>query len=179
MATHSPTFGPAWQMLSATAARVRLDGVDGIYPDAASGATTTLYGLVTPVPVADCSVIAVVHNLSNSSSQTHVAARITAADTYYAGGWNSNSNVFEIVKHVAGVFTSLSTVAGALSVGQQKQIRLELIGTALKLYVDGVLTVSTSDAAIAGPGAAGIEYGNIAGMAAGTGIHLSQFQAVY
>ena len=71
---------------------------------------------------------------------------------------------------------------GRLTVDQGYRLRLELAGTSLKLYVNGVLKVSTTDATLTAAGRAGIMDGNPAASILATnksnttGIHLDDFQ---
>jgi lysophospholipase L1-like esterase len=68
-----------------------------------------------------------------------------------------------------------SGVSATLTVGQTYTLRLAVVGSLLKAYVDGVEIISTSDTSVTGTGTAGIVgYGT---WLDSTGLHLDDFRA--
>lgn len=83
----------------------------------------------------------------------------TGSATFYGARWqqgNGNGS-WVIYEYNNGAFTSLATTAAASrTVNQTNRLKLEMVGTAIKLYVDGVLTASATDATITAAGRGGI-----------------------
>lgn len=155
-----------------------LDGLGGIFPTAAAPANGILYDLATPMTTADYSAIGVLQRLTATATVMGLALRVTASDTYYFGGYSTAAGRWKLLKNVGGVQTDLSTAVAAFTAGTQHQVRIEAIGTTLNLYVDGTLTVTAVDAALAGPGAAGVVAFNTGAESNTTGMHIAEWQAV-
>lgn len=77
-----------------------------------------------------------------------VAVRLqSGAFTCYVGVWDATGGgTYRIEEVTDGGYTSLNSSAGSQGTTGTKRLRLEAIGTSLKLYVDGVEEVSTTDA---------------------------------
>jgi hypothetical protein len=71
-------------------------------------------------------------------------ARYTDANNYYYVTAR-RSNVIQIRKNVNGVFQSLASAALPASLNRTYNVRLEAIGTLLRLYVDNKLVLETRD----------------------------------
>jgi hypothetical protein len=77
----------------------------------------------------------------------------------------------------AGALTQLGTTIGPeLSAGQTKRGKLEMIGTAIKAYVDGVEIISVTDATHSTAGKAGVAH-NSGGGSSSVGVHLDNYAA--
>ncbi|HET7157818.1 MAG TPA: hypothetical protein VFI62_02410 [Burkholderiales bacterium] len=90
--------------------------------------------------------------VKTSTSWIAVTARASGTvNTYYAGGCDpldfGGSEARRIWKNVAGTRTSLATEA--INVAVNDVLRLEVQGTTIKLFVNGVERLSAVDAAIA------------------------------
>src|SRR5262249_15047369 len=90
-----------------------------------------------------------------------VVARYQASGSYYAGvlAYDSSAGQYfaEIEVVVDGTPTVLARAANGLgSISGQHRLRLEVLGSALALYVDGVLQVHIGDTTISTPGAVGM-----------------------
>lgn len=88
-----------------------------------------------------------------------VVGRVTGATTFYGARWQqgNGSGSWVIYEYNNGALTTLATTAAASrTVNQSNRIKLEMVGTALKLYVDGVLTASATDGTITAAGRGGI-----------------------
>lgn len=68
------------------------------------------------------------------------------AETYYYARHNNVTGNFELYKRVSGTFTLLGSTAGSFA--SNDVFTLECIGTAIKFYVNNVLTVSVTDSSI-------------------------------
>jgi len=104
-----------------------------------------------------------------------IAGRIsTAAATFYY--------VYELfgevvlAKQVNGVITSLAVdVTGLMVNGSTYKLRLEMIGSAIKVFVDGVQKLSVTDTDITAAGKVGVR--SPSSNDAGTGKHIDNFLA--
>lgn len=108
-----------------------------------------------------------------------VAARLdTAAYTFYFGRYNGAVGSWQMFKWVAGSATQLgSSVAESLSAATTHEVKLECIGTAIKLYKQGgaTATISVTDSSITAAGKAGLYIRGTGSTTAG--IHLDNFSA--
>lgn len=95
------------------------------------------------------------------------AGRIqTGANTCYFARYISASTRWELFKTVAGASTSLGTFTHTTANSASYTIRLQMIGTAIKVYKDGVEIISATDGDITAAGRAGIR-----GASSGVGGH--------
>jgi hypothetical protein len=101
----------------------------------------------------------------------------TGAKTFYGLYIHANNNELVLYKHVGGAVTTLDVFvsAGFFDAGSTYTIELEMIGTAIKGYVDGVERCSATDSAITAAGKAGIRCPSISDTT--TGKHLDNFIA--
>ncbi len=104
-----------------------------------------------------------------------IAGRIsTSAATFYY--------VYELfgeivlAKQINGVITSFGfDVTGLMVNGQTYRLKLEMIGSAIKVYVDGIQKISATDGDITSAGKAGVR--SPSSNDAGTGKHIDNFLA--
>lgn len=145
----------------------------------ASLSTASMYYHSGSPAGADYSVSADLHFLTYRGGGGHmgVAGRIdTAANTlymarYFSPGW-------QLYKGVSGTFTQLgSTSSEEVSAASTINIKLEMIGTAIKLYNygSGTALISATDSAISAAGKAGIRCGAVGSDS--DGIHADNFSA--
>lgn len=125
---------------------------------------TAYYTSATPAS-ADYSVQADVVFRSNiANDYAGVIGRAsTSVATFYGARWQptSGGGSWVIYKYNNGALSTLATTAAASrTIGQTDRIELEMVGSAIKLYVDGVLTTSATDATITAAGRGGIFDGN-------------------
>lgn len=108
--------------------------------------------------------------------ETGIAIRMDATvDTMYLGRYRKAGGAWELYKVVAGSYTSLGTSSATLSVGSTYHMRLQAVGTAIKLFVDGTAVINVTDSDISAAGGAGVR---VTGSGATTGYHLDNFQVV-
>lgn len=115
-----------------------------------------IYHTATP-PSADYAVQATYYMKTDVGTEG-IAGRIsTAATSYYTAYYASGQLV--LAKMVSGSLSVLATEAVAWSAGAHT-LRLEMVGTALGVYWDGVETITTTDGSITAAGYAGIRSGS-------------------
>lgn len=106
-----------------------------------------------------------------------VARCDTSATTFYSLVYYVVGGGLQVYRTVAGVATQLgSTYAFTPTVGANYYIRLEVQGTAVRAYLDGVEIISTTDTQITAAGRAGVLFNAAAGTAT-TGLHLDNIEA--
>lgn len=109
-----------------------------------------------------------------------VAARFSAMDiSGYSAGFNYQDSAWEIYSWTSGTRGSIASSAASLTNGTTYTILFALSGTSLKLYVDGSLTISTTDSTYSATGLVGVLFqtGNI-GDTDSSGMHLDNWQMV-
>lgn len=163
----SPSSGIA---ITSNRARNTTAATDGAYYHSGSPAS------------ADYSVSADVYVVStDNTNEANVLARVsTSAATWYMArllNTGSTSANWQVYKRVAGTFTQLgSNVAQTIAASNSYSLRLECIGTAIKLYTlgSGSAAISVTDSAISAAGKAGIRMYRSAGTIT-DGFHLDNF----
>ncbi|KAF0218801.1 MAG: laminin G sub domain [Geobacteraceae bacterium] len=126
---------------------------------------------------ADYSASLDIYAASNSAnSQSGAACRLSTSDnTMYLARYIQGTG-WTLAKIVSGTFTQLgSTYAQTLTVGNIYNVKVQAVGSTIKMFVDGVERVSVTDTAITTAGKAGLR--SQLGTAT-TGYHLDNFQAI-
>lgn len=95
--------------------------------------------------------------------------------TFYQADYSLFSNEWRLYKFVTGTPTALGTYGQTLTDEQTYVLKLEMIGTAIKVYVDGVERISATDSAISAAGKAG--FFQLDQMSSSTGFHFDNFTA--
>ena len=119
---------------------------------------------------------------SGGTAYVGVVGRVsTTANTFYmaryAGGADDS---WQLYSAVAGSFTLLGSSAQALTDETAYSLKLEMIGTAVKLYKEGSSTplISATDSSITAAGKAGVRLVSGATVPSdNTGIHIDNFRA--
>lgn len=154
LASHTADDGGTWTKHPSFATAAQVIGAE----DKVQGGSTTATSLYThsgsPLS-ADYYVQSDVSWSSSLDALPGVAARVNvAANTAYRIDIDL-SGAFRLIKVVAGVATVLATW-GAATAGVTYRVRISVVGTAIKGYVDGVERLSVTDASITAAGKAGI-----------------------
>jgi hypothetical protein len=168
--TGSPTsldaYGNGWAKQSGYTSNISINGGVAYFSANPAGNGGAYANSATP-PSADYSVSA---DITFESSQTGtnligVCGRMASgAATLYHAQYNEVAGAWRLWKQVAGTFTQLgSDVSQTLTIGQTYNIKLEMIGTAIKLYRDGTVLISATDSAITAAGSAGIRINRSGG----------------
>lgn len=154
----------------------------------AAGPGTSQVGMVyatTGAPSANYTVQGLVTTTTaGSSGAAGVAGRVaTGANTMYVADYyddaTAGSRAFRLYGLSAGALIGgalLGSYTQNLGSSGSATIKLEMIGSALKVYVDGVERISASEGTITAAGYAGIRIGNQTG-AYSTGVRLDDFTA--
>lgn len=109
-----------------------------------------------------------------------VLGRVNTADsTFYIGQYEDNNDYWSLRKSVGGTITLLGSSAATLADETSYNDKLEMAGTAIKLYKEGEATplISVTDSSITAAGKAGIRFAPNATPSDTTGIHLDNFSA--
>lgn len=159
LASHTPDTGGAWaQHPNFTTNTFSVQGGLGYCIGSSSSGTSIYYNNATP-PSADYYVEATIqHNGAGAStSLTGVCGRLaTGASTMYMAYYNPGTAVWLLEKLVAGTNTQLGSYSTTLAVLTSAVVKLEMIGTAIKVFIDGVERISVTDSSITAAGFAGI-----------------------
>src|SRR5688572_19436963 len=155
---HPPNTGTSWTMLWQTSAGVDAEiNTNGCRSDGTLNAGV-IYTADATYPSADydvtCTLVTVV---ALNDRPIYLLVRIQDQENMYGVRLEETATESSLVKKVSGTWSaigSLFTRPAAASV-----IKLEIIGTALKFYDDGVEVASATVSDHAGAGKAGIAFG--------------------
>lgn len=169
---NNPTVGGVWTDGSDSGSPSPI--YDGNRIRQADAATSFTYVATTP-SANDYSVsVDVTPQLGGSGGVAGVCGRKNAATgsitCYWADYYDhatAGSRQWRLYKYVGGAVTAIGTGTGTgyytENIGTAtKTLKLEMIGNSIILYVDGVARITATDASIAGPGRAGVVFGNAA-----------------
>lgn len=159
LASHTPETGGAWaQHPNFTTNTFTVGGGLGYCYGSASGGTSIYYNDATP-PSADYYVEAVVRTgaSGDATDLIGVCGRVaTGASTLYMAYYNDFSETWLLDKIVAGSGSSLGSYVSGLAAATSATLKLEMIGSAIKLYLNGVARVSVTDTDISSAGFVGL-----------------------
>ncbi len=83
----------------------------------------------------------------NGSNRAYVCGRWVDANNYYCA--SITSSALEIRKKVSGSSSTLVSVGSTQTTGNWYTVKLEMNGTAIKMYLNGALKLSTTDSSLA------------------------------
>lgn len=110
-----------------------------------------------------------------------VVGRLNPATTsYYSARYQTSDSTWRLLRTVNGTDTSLGSASAALTPGATYRVRLDLVGTALTLSVNGVSTVTATDSSITAKGYSGLQLGTngtSTTVSNTTGLHAANFRA--
>jgi len=158
---HTPDTGTSWTIVIDSVADNDLEVEStGNYLkcDSASSKDGMLYTADVTYPSANYTVEVDNTNVDTLDDYQILAARIQDANNMYVLEWLNDR--FILYKRVAGSWTTLDTAVSP-SVIDGDTIKLEVIGTAIKGYINDVEKVSATDASHSAAGKAGIGVGDI------------------
>lgn len=173
--SHTPTGGGTWTKHPAATSDASIH--NNMVHNDNSGNAGLYYHSGTPA-AADYDVEAdVVMKSDNNVSTAGVCGRVHATNQdLYMARYTTNGNNWQLFKAVGGTFTQLGSNFGqTLTVDQAYRVKLEMRGTAIKLYVDGVERASATDSAVTATGKAGLRVQQAATSA--VGLQLDNFAA--
>jgi hypothetical protein len=178
--THTGEVGATWTKATVSATDMVVSNENRIRK---AGTGIAVYTASATPSTPDYSVEADVH--VKSSLAGDLAGPVGRTDpssangTFYVFGYLRDAGTWYLIRVLNGASTVLGTYAQALTPGTSYAARLEMQGTTIRGYVDGVQRVSATDAGIAAAGRAGVLLGNT-GSAAHTdttGMHLDNLSA--
>ena len=118
---------------------------------------------------------------SGGSGATGVVGRVsTSANTFYMARYSGGADdAWQLYSCVAGTFTLLGSSAQALTDETGYNVKLEMIGTAIKLYTEGsgAALISATDSSITAAGKGGVRLAPIGAPGDTVGIHIDNFSA--
>jgi len=130
---------------------------------ARSNGTAGYYRADAPAPSADYSVSADIF-VSSVAGYGGPCGRVSpTAQTFYQVRYLANTGL-QLVRYLNGGVTTLATFNYAAVAGETLKVRLEMIGSALKVYFNGGATpvISVTDTNITQPGYIGVRWQNAA-----------------
>lgn len=152
LSTHDPDVGDASSWARFDGAEVHQIQSNHVLPitDFSAYANTT-----TP-PSADYEVVAEMTVSSVQPAGNWIAGRVDSVnDDRYEALWWDGGNFYELKRRVGGSSTSLGTYSpGADPSGDS--VKLEMIGSAIKVYINGTERISATDSQITDAGEVGL-----------------------
>lgn len=120
----------------------------------------------------EANIIRTISAVAISNDAAGVVGRLdTAANTCYKAQYFETAGLWRLSKVVAGVETTLGTdFVQAISNNQAHRVKLEMIGTLISLYVDGIPRIEVTDSSITAAGVGGVTIGT-SGSAVHTNVH--------
>lgn len=175
---HTGATGATWTKHSASTTTAQITDAGRIRPSAVSSATALYYASGVPAS-AEYDVTADFVVMSLVTIFTGITARTdTTANTFYFVRYNqTQGQLWQLYKFVAGTATLLGSFAQTLTVGQTYAVKLQIRDAAKKVFIDGVEQISSVDNAITAAGRAGVRL--LDGSASDAGaLHLDNFTVV-
>lgn len=163
--TQLEAYNSAWAKFGGGAVNYSLSG-NRVKPASSSG--TQYFHSATP-PSADYSVSCDLYRFDTFSVAAGPVARATGTSvaTHYHVRYSSSAGAYQLYKYIAGVATQLgSNATAAFGVGETHNLRLEVAGSSIAVYLDGAATPvigPVADTAITAAGYAGLRSASASG----------------
>lgn len=167
LSAHTGETGASWTRHPADplSGNIRIDS--GRIRASSGGDGAFYYASGTPAD-ADYDVEAVFRSLSSYANVAAILGRLDAtALTCYRAFYSGFDGLWHLDKFVGGANTSLDTFDGSEALSTDYTVKLEMRGTTIKVYIDGVEVMSATDSAISAAGHAGVEMYDTGGAATG------------
>lgn len=113
-------------------------------------------------------------SLASNGAITACGRVDTSANTFYGALYATGDGSWTLYKLVAGTFTPLAYYGQTLVAGSDYTATLDMVGTTIRLLVDGVQRASVTDSSITAAGKAGIR---VAYSTNTTGLHIDSVTA--
>jgi len=181
LSSRAGELGASWSVVTTGTAAATID----TNTVSRSGLAGSIFAYTSTTPsTANYSVEADLIVRSNlTGDDTGVIGRRNASNNFYLARWDQTSGHWQLAKYnglvVSGLAATTSTTT--LTAGESYRLKLEMIGSTLNLYVNGILTVTTTDSSLTTAGNAGIMDGDnltSAQKTSTTGLHLDNFQVI-
>lgn len=175
LSAHTSDSGHTWAAASGT---MLIEDGTGVYCTVPSSTYRSSYAPASADQYAEASWT---RQTAVAGVSNWLLLRSTGTTTFYQGGWQqagASGAGWYIGKTVAGTFTAISGAfsADSFPAASSRVVRFEVAGTTLKLIVDGVEVISTTDASIAAAGVVGLRKGGTADTIT-TGIKIDNMSA--
>jgi len=145
--------------------------------------TSSIYRHATSPASADysvkCDIYAKTLGVTENAPGVVGRASSSAVTFYWARYDGGSSKAWQLYKAVSGTYTNLGESAQTLSTDTAYEIKLDMSGTAIKLFKEseGTAVVSVTDSAITAKGQAGIRTYSAVAPTDTTGIHIDNWSA--
>jgi lysophospholipase L1-like esterase len=169
---HTGETGATWTQHANWTGVASISSANRLYYSSAGNTVAVYYASGTPAS-ADYDVQATIRRLSSVSQEIGVMGRAaTAANDWYWARYSHANGRWElwVGLSMAGTYTQ------ALSDDTDYVLKLEMRGTAIKVYVDGVERISITDSTYTSAGRAAVFFGATSSGDT-TGYHLDSFSA--
>ena len=154
---HEGEKGAKWTLGEGSVTTPKLDGSGYLVQGSSSSGYQYAYASGTPAGT-DYSVQCGIEGLTSvkSGRLSGPMGRVsTSADTSYQFGWETGAG-YELLKHVAGVVTSLGTYARVIVGVEEDTAILLMRGTAITGFVNGTERIAATDSSISAAGRVGV-----------------------
>lgn len=101
----------------------------------------------------------ILHNSISTLAFVAISGRLIDVNNSYQADHYLGDGAWRLIKRVSGVQTTMGSFSATLTQDQAYRLKLNMVGTAIKLYVDGVLRVSVTDSALSAAGKSGAAIG--------------------
>jgi hypothetical protein len=179
LSNHTGGVGASWTSMSGEARTAVITDENRLRKETGDGGA--LYYTSGASPSADYLVEADVHvkSLLTSDSIGIVGRLDVAGNSYYMARYDVTNARWAVDIVQNGTILGSTFYSQSLTVGQTYRLSLEMTGTNLRLYVDGVQRVTATDSSLGSAGRGGVRLGTGASTAqptATTGLHLDNFR---
>lgn len=176
----TPDVGGAWTQPTGFTQELLISNANRLRQGGNGGSSTRVYYANTAPGTPDYDVVSDVIQISSTNRILGPAGRIQAADGQcYAALYSTTSGTIALVLFAST--TSNSTLASyttTLSLNTTYSLKLEMRGSAIKVYLDGVQIISVTNSTVASAGFAGVASTNTSNSGSNTnGTHLDNWVA--
>lgn len=168
LSSHTGATGASWTKHPNAAGDAEISNANRArHREDAGGAGAAIYYASGVPPSADYSVEAVVRVVSDLGSAQVLGRVATGAQTYYAAVVSAAGDSITLFKLVAGTATQLGlTYSVAIGAGTDWTIRLQMVGSSIKVFVNGTERISATDSDITAAGRVGVLFGGAGALSA-------------
>jgi hypothetical protein len=107
---------------------------------------------------------------------TGIAGRLdSTANTMYLARWNGSTNQWQLLRGVAGTFTTLQSAGATLTANQSYHVKLQIRNATKKVFVDGVEVISSADNTVTAAGSAGVRLFDSSVASDANSVHVDNF----
>lgn len=169
LSLHTPDVGTSWTRLWSDGVNPRLSVIaasDDLQVTSGGNNSGVLYTADATYPSADYEAqITMVLGNTIATRPFYLIGRLADIENMYAVRGTETASGFQLYKKVAGTWTALGS---AVTILNGSVVKLEMIGTAIKVYDDGVEVISVTDSDLTAAGKAGLARGGGAELVTST-----------